>query len=117
MSKDSFPAGVSVLAKRRTHDNKTILLWADGQITQSFGIWLPGIAPRKHTTGKLPLADAWVVMDEVCLWDMSEVAFLIKAARVIRSGTIHKIPLSPGTLRSLAAKLSNKHQEKLYAKP
>lgn len=62
-----------IAARRRTYDNQLIVLWADGDITR--GITGTLISRR------VPMAAAWLVMDELCLYDYSEVKGLIKTAR------------------------------------
>ena len=78
-----------VIARRQTYDNTTFEVWNDGYITQAFGVYYPGVR-------KLPLQAAFVVADEVCLYDHLEVPALLKVARKLS----RKGPISPGDLRA-----------------
>lgn len=63
----------SVVARRRTADNKSILLWSDGDIT--FG-HVGSLVSRA-----VPLTAAFLALDEVCLYDATEVKALVRTAR------------------------------------
>lgn len=72
---------VHVIARRKTADNKTVLGWCDGALTSAMNGYPPGIAFSKHQ----PVAEARMVRDlvleEVALYDWSELPALIRAAR------------------------------------
>jgi len=62
-----------VIAKRRTADNKPILLWSDGDITNG--------RVGQLISAKVPMPAAWLALDEVCLYDLSEAKALVRTAR------------------------------------
>jgi hypothetical protein len=63
----------NVIARRRTYDNKLILLWSDGDITNGH---VGALLSRR-----VPADAAWLVMGEVCLYDLKEVKAMIQIAR------------------------------------
>jgi hypothetical protein len=82
----------TVVARRTTADSKTFCVWSDGVVTQALGIFWQG-------TRKLPLSVAFVVADEVCLFDAAEVPALLKVAKKLaRKGR----QVLPGELRAAA---------------
>jgi len=87
----------TVIAHRKTADNKSFLVWEDGEVTQALGYFWPGIR-------KLPVGLALIVADEVCLYDAAEVPALLKAARKLNKTA----PFTPGELRALAHELASK---------
>lgn len=70
------------IARRRTSDGKTIMFWSDGLVTRAMGFGIKGIGAARsaYETAKNVEA-AWLVADEVELYDVDEVAALVKAAR------------------------------------
>lgn len=70
------------IGRRRTADGKTVVLWSDGAVTAALGFGLPGIGvPRgAYERGKAVEA-GWLVLDEACVYDLSEIPALVKAAR------------------------------------
>ena len=62
-----------VIARRRTYDDKLILLWSDGDITQGY---VGALVSRR-----VPMDAAWLVMGEICLYDLAEAKRLVQVAR------------------------------------
>ena len=63
------------IARRATADGTHVLLWSTGEVTGALGYKLPGVPMRRD----LPTGRRFI--DEVCLWDTSELWALYKAAR------------------------------------
>lgn len=87
-----------VIVSKRTSDNKPVLVFDDGDITQVTGIYFPGVRVRKDLTLSLLIAE------EACLFEASEMHALIRAANTLaKNGAV-----LPGELRALACKLLKK---------
>lgn len=87
------------IARRRTADGVSVLLWADGMVTGRLGLALPGVPlsrARTRDAQARALAVGWLMLGEVELWDAYEVPALYAAARKVakRGGR-------PGDLRAL----------------
>lgn len=87
------------IAKSRTADNKTLLLWEDGLVTFGFGFRITGIGASKNPDAKAAnLAAGWWLMGDACLYDAAEAANIIKVARKLaRSNPSAR----PGDFRAL----------------
>lgn len=82
----------SPIARRRTSDGYTVLVWADGTITDQVG--------QGFTRHRLELAAALVVAGELSLFTAAELPELIRAAsKLARRGN-----LTPGAVRALASR-------------
>lgn len=70
------------VARRRTADEKQVVLWSDGLVSGAMGFNLKGIgAPRSEFERRKALEAGWLVMGDVELYDYAEVPALVKAAR------------------------------------
>jgi hypothetical protein len=88
-----------VIISKRTSDNKPVLVFDDGDITQVTGIYFPGVRVRKDLTLSLLIAE------EACLFEASEMGALIRAANTLaKNGAVQ-----PGELRALACKTLNRN--------
>lgn len=80
-----------IIARRRTYDGRTVLLWSDGALTSGMGGYVRG--------GRLEVGVAWLVADEAALFTWEELPGLVKAAkRLAKRGR----PFLPGDLRKAA---------------
>lgn len=71
-----------VIARRVTADGKHVLAWDDGTLTWALGYAIRGSAsPRTPEGRERARRAAWLVLDDVCLFDADEVPALIRAAR------------------------------------
>jgi hypothetical protein len=89
-----------IIARRRTSDGKSVLLWNDGTLTWGMYDAIKG-SPRARTDPQIreALDAGWLVVGEIELYEADEVPRLIEAARkVARRGG------SAGDLRSDFAK-------------
>jgi hypothetical protein len=72
------------IARRTTADGVTVALWSDGDITDRLGFRIRGVG-KTRGAGPAALDRAlrvgWLVMNNVCVYDFSEVAALVKAGR------------------------------------
>lgn len=83
----------TIIARRRTADNKTVYVYNDGDLTSAFGLYFRGASVRKDVALSLLIAD------EACLFDAGELGVLIRAANdLAKKGLV-----LPGELRALAA--------------
>lgn len=83
-----------VIASRRTLDGERIKLWSDGTITASSFNLVVGRPARTQQQLDLYLTAGWLLMDEVEVYDKSEVRSLLEAARWAA-----KRNLGPGDMR------------------
>jgi len=90
--------GATVLSQRRTADNKRVLLWSDGWLTDGMSFELRG--------GRLTPDLMWAVAGDLSLFTWAE---LTPALRAVKRHSKRKNPdLCPGMLRSvMAAALSS----------
>lgn len=73
---------IQVIARDKTADEKTVLLWEDGQITFAMGYAIRGIgAAREPWAREADLRAGWAFMGEACLFEASELPVVIKALR------------------------------------
>ena len=66
------------IQRARTSDDKTLILWSDGQLTGAFQN-IRGIGKPRDTEAALRAAR--MVMGDASLYDMNEIAELFKCAR------------------------------------
>lgn len=70
------------IARRRTADGKTVVLWSDGLITWAMGYMVRGIgAARSAYETRKNLEAGWMAMGDVDLYEAAEVSALVRAAR------------------------------------
>jgi len=70
------------VARRRTADNKGVILWSDGLVTGAIGIGIKGIGAARSAYERAKDVEAgWLAIGEVELYDLAEVAGLVRAAR------------------------------------
>lgn len=81
-----------IISRKKTYDNKTVLVWSDGVITQALGIYYPG----RGVQGKLHASYALMIAEEACLFNASEMPDLIRAGRKLGNN------ITPHLLRVLA---------------
>ncbi len=96
-----------VIARRRTYDNKSILLWGDGSLTWALGHAIRGAWHSPSTKNQTrALTAGWLVIGECEVYDANEVTELARAARwsADRDGL-------PGTMRN------RMHRKRLSMKP
>lgn len=69
-----------VIARRMSADGAIVKLWSDGAVSSGLGFTiLRGVrSGRRH---ELALRAAWLLADEVCLYDRGELGFLARMAR------------------------------------
>lgn len=86
------------VARRRTADDKIVLLWDDGSLTGALGTVIRGSAnPRTEAQRTEARRVGWLVLGEVSLYDADEITPLIKAARAL----VRRDPgAHPGDLRA-----------------
>lgn len=75
-------ADVHVIARRKTADGKSVQLWRDGGVTGALGFRLPGVPMKRARNAEsraLNLRAGWLLLGEVCLWDLSEIGELYGA--------------------------------------
>jgi hypothetical protein len=71
-----------VLARRKTADDKVVLLHADGTLTWALGSAIKGSPAARTAAGiEEALTAGWIVLGEVELFDAAEVPHLIETAR------------------------------------
>lgn len=68
-----------VIAERRTLDGVLVCAWSNGDVTGVLGMWPRGIGRTKMNATQKRAAQ--LLLDEVCLYDWSELGDLIKTAR------------------------------------
>jgi hypothetical protein len=80
-----------IIARRRTSDGKSVLLWNDGTLTWGMYDAIKG-SPRVRTDAQIreALDAGWLVMGEIELYEADEVPRLIEAARKVarRGGAV-----------------------------
>jgi hypothetical protein len=83
-----------ILARRKTADDKAVLLHADGTLTWALGSAIKGSPNARTAAGIEEALDAgWIVMGEVELYDADEVPRLIEVARkAARRGGEARLP-------------------------
>lgn len=92
------PTRPQVIIRKLTADNKPVLVFDDGDLTQITGVYFPGVRVRKDLSLSLLIAG------EACLFDACEMHALIRAANTLaKNGAV-----LPGELRALAHKLLKK---------
>lgn len=99
-SRERSPPEAEIIARRRTADGKSVLLWNDGTLTWGMYDAIKG-SPHARTDAQIreALDAGWLVVGEIELYDSDEVPRLIEVARkVARRGG------SAGDLRSALAK-------------
>lgn len=70
------------IARRKTADDRTVLLWASGQVTFAFGSAVPGVgAAREAWAREADLRAGWAFMGDASLFDASEVGRAVTALR------------------------------------
>jgi hypothetical protein len=69
------------IARRQTADGHDVLLYSDGSIYGTMGIGRSGAAPRDPRKLGAYLAAAWLLADEVCMYDEAEIRTLVVTAR------------------------------------
>lgn len=72
------------IARRRTADDATVVLWSDGAVTGRLGYALPGVPIARPKTAEAierSLRAGWMLADEVCLYEANEIAALYDACR------------------------------------
>jgi hypothetical protein len=69
------------VARRRTGDGITVVLWSDGGVSGAMGRPVWGDAARTIQRNKVYMRAGWLLVDEVCLYDASEVRRLVKVSR------------------------------------
>lgn len=75
-------SGHHVIARRVTADGKHVLAWDDGTLTWALGYAIRGSAnPRTPEGRERARRAAWLVLEDVCLFNADEVPALVKAAR------------------------------------
>lgn len=86
------------IARRRTADDKIVLLWDDGSLTSALGAVIRGSAnPRTDEQRAEARLAGWLVLGEVSLYDADEITPLIKTARAL----VRRDPgAQPGDLRA-----------------
>lgn len=87
---------------RKTSDDKTVQVWADGDLTGSLGL-------RFTTVNYCPLpvrdiALSTLIAEEACLFASNEMWALIKAGRELSKAA----PVLPGALRARAVRILEK---------
>ena len=97
---DTTPAKPYAIAKRKTADDRTVVLWSTGAVTGALGFPLAGVpVARPKTADALAreLTAGWLMMGEVELYDGDELGTLHEACRHVaaRGGT-------PGDVRARA---------------
>jgi hypothetical protein len=92
-----------VIARRKTADDKVVLLWSDGSLTWALGNVIKGSA-HARTPGQVQEARSagWLVMGEVELYDADEVPRLIEVAR--KAARRRGEAALPGNVRGAFAK-------------
>lgn len=86
------------IARRRTFDDKIIVLWSDGALTWALGSAIRGSAsPRTDAQRDAALRAGWLVLGEVCLYAADKVPWLILAARAVVKRDLSALP---GDLRA-----------------
>jgi len=89
------------IAKSFTADGKKLLLWADGLVTFGFGFRVPGVGASKAPAAQAAdLAAGWWLMGDACLYEASEAARVLKAARKLARSNPNA---RPGDFRAVAA--------------
>jgi hypothetical protein len=94
------------IARRKTADNKTVLLWADGLVTLALGYRVRGVGVARDSWGQdMDLRAGWAVMGEVCLFTMDELPKAVKAVRkLFRTWNWAGNAPTPGYVRHVMAK-------------
>lgn len=82
-----------IVARRTTADGAEIVLWSDGDLTRPLGFAIPGVG--RLSDRALALRSGRLVLEDLCLYQLSEVSTLVKAARwAARRDSL------PGTMRA-----------------
>ncbi len=72
------------IARRETADGVTVYLWSDGAVTGRMGFALRGVTlvrPKTAEAIRRERAAGWMLMGDVCLYDLDEVGALYDACR------------------------------------
>jgi hypothetical protein len=69
-----------VVAERRTADDVAVCLWSDGEVTGRLGIYPRGLG-KLRTSSDRYLCAGWLALNEVCMYEWSEVAQLVRTTR------------------------------------
>jgi hypothetical protein len=91
-----------ILARRKTYDDKVVLLWSDGSLTWALGNVIKGSPNARTADGiKEALAAGWLVMGEISIVMSSEVPRLIESARkAVRRARARATYAIPGDVRA-----------------
>lgn len=86
---------MNIIARKLTADNKSVLVYGDGDLTGPMGFYFRGARVQKDVSLSLLIAG------EACLFDASEMGAVIRAANKLAK----KGQVLPGDLRAEACKL------------